>query len=301
MGGPLVRNKLFLFASYQGTRIAQGVTAVSTVPLESERNGIFSMPIYDPATTRGEGATATRDPFPGNRIPADRFDPVGLKVVNLYPKPNLAGGANNYILNPGNRTTADQYDSRFDWNVSSSDLVFGRYSLSNQTGITPGPLPLPAVGQSSSTESPTVGHSAVLNETHTFGPRMINEVRLGFNRLDTQRLPGVRDRVIEDFGFKGIPYYSVVTGLPTINITGFQGVGENDTLPNLKLSQVFQFTDSVSIIRGGHTFKTGVDLRWIISNAFTPSLTRGSFTFTGAFTQNPRRRPGTGSAVADRC
>ena len=299
MGGPLVRNKLFLFASYQGTRIAQGVTAVSTVPLESERNGIFSTPIYDPATTRGEGATATRDPFPGNRIPADRFDPVGLKVVNLYPKPNLAGGANNYILNPGNRTTADQYDSRFDWNVSSSDLVFGRYSLSNQTGITPGPLPLPAVGQSSSTESPTVGHSAVLNETHTFGPRMINEVRLGFNRLDTQRLPGVRDRIIEDFGFKGIPYYSVVTGLPTINITGFQGVGENDTLPNLKLSQVFQFTDSVSIIRGGHTFKTGVDLRWIISNAFTPSLTRGSFTFTGAFTQDPRRRSGTGSAVAD--
>ena len=299
LGGPLVKNKLFLFASYQGTRIAQGVTAVSTVPLDSERNGIFTAPIFDPATTRGEGAAAVRDPFPGNRIPAERFDPVGVKVANVYPSPNLAGGANNFILNPGNRTSADQYDARFDWNVSSSDMVFGRYSLSDQRGISPGPLPLPAVGQVSSAESPTVGHSAVLNETHTFSPRMINELRLGFNRLDTQRRTGVRERLIEEFGFKGIPYYSDVTGLPTISVTGYQGVGENDTLPNLKLSQVFQFTDSVSIIRGGHTFKAGGDMRWIISNAFTPSGTRGSFAFSGVFTQNPQKRSGTGSGMAD--
>ena len=60
-GGPLVRNKLFLFGSYQGTRIAQGVTFVSTVPTDAQRNGIFSTPIYDPATLRPAGSGFTRD------------------------------------------------------------------------------------------------------------------------------------------------------------------------------------------------------------------------------------------------
>ncbi|HZF39096.1 MAG TPA: carboxypeptidase regulatory-like domain-containing protein, partial [Blastocatellia bacterium] len=102
-GGPLVRNKLFLFGSYQGTRIAQGVTNLSTVPTQNERNGIFSAPVFDPATTRANpgGAGSIRDAFPGNQIPSSRFDPTGKKIVDIYPAPNLSG-PNNFILNPGN-------------------------------------------------------------------------------------------------------------------------------------------------------------------------------------------------------
>ena len=301
LGGPILRNRLFFFGSYQGTRIAQGVTAVSVVPTANERSGIFSSPVYDPATTRPNpnGSGFIRDLFPGNQIPANRFDAVGLKLLNTYPLPNVPSSSGNYILNPGNRLTGDQYDNRVDFNISASDLFFARYSLSDSTGISPGPLPAPASGQPQSAESPTTANSAAIGETHTFSPRIVNEIRAGLNRLDTQRLPQVRERIIEQFGFQGIPFYSDITGLPAIGVTGYQSLGENSTLPNVKLSQVIQITDGVSIIQGRHSVKVGVDLRYIQSNAFTPSNTRASLGFSGAFTQNPQSRAATGSGVAD--
>src|SRR5207253_2339303 len=92
---------------------------------------------------------------------------------------------------------------------------------------------------------------------------------------------------------------SIVGGLPAISVNGYTGIGEGGTLPNIKLSQVTQFADGVSIVHGGHTFKGGADVRFIISNAFTPSGTRGNYNFNGTFTQDPQRRAGTGSGVAD--
>lgn len=300
-GGPLKRNKLFLFSSYQGTRIAQGVTFVSTVPTVDQHNGLFSVPVYDPASTRANpsGAGSIRDLFPGSQVPVNRFDSIGKKVLDVYPMPNLPGTANNYILNPATHSSVNQYDSRFDLNLSSADTMFGRYSLTDASSVTPGSLPSPAVGQVASAGTPTTVHGAVLNETHAFGNHVVNEFRAGFTRLNAVRLNESTDRLIEQFGFKGIPFYPYIGGLPTITVTGYQGVGENGTLPNIKLSQVTQFTDSVSFTRGGHSIKAGADVRFIISNAVTPSGTRGSFGFTGAYTQNPASRTGTGNGIAD--
>lgn len=87
--------------------------------------------------------------------------------------------------------------------------------------------------------------------------------------------------------------------MPTVAVTGFEPLGEGGILPNLKLSQTVQITDGLAVIRGAHNVKAGGDIRFIINNAFTPSATPGSFGFTGAYTQNPRSRTGTGSAVAD--
>jgi hypothetical protein len=147
--------------------------------------------------------------------------------------------------------------------------------------------------------TPTTIHGAVFSETHTFSGHIINEFRVGFSRLNATRLSESTDRLLETFGFKGIPYYPYIGGLPTIGVTGYLGIGENGTLPNIKLSQVKQFSDSVSVVRGAHSIKAGVDLRFIISDAFTPSGTRGGYTFTGAYTQNPLSRPKTGDGVAD--
>ncbi len=138
-----------------------------------------------------------------------------------------------------------------------------------------------------------------MSETHTFSPRIINDFRIGFNRLDTARLTQVTDRIIEQYGFKGLPFFSDIGGLPAISVNGYTGLGEGGTLPNLKLSQVIQFADGVSIVHGAHTFKTGADVRFILSDAFTPSGTRGSYSFSGAFTQDPQKRAGTGSGLAD--
>ena len=295
LGGPFVKNHLFFFGSYQGTRVAQGITYVSTVPSVNQRNGIFSTPIYDPATLTG----STRTLFPNNTIPSNRFDMTGARVAATYPAPNLSGAANNFILNPPNTFTADQFDNRVDYSISAHNLLFGRYSLTESDLVSPGALPAPASGQPAAGEIPITAHNGVLGETHTFSPTIINEFHGGLSRLDAVRLPEVRDRIIEDYGFKGIPYYSFITGLPSISVTGFSNLGENSTIPNVKLSQVFQLSDGVDIIHGSHSIKTGADVRYIQSNAFTPSATRGSFGFSGAFTQNPASRSGTGSGLAD--
>jgi hypothetical protein len=305
VGGPFIKNKLFFFASYQGTRVAQGATSISTVPTAAQHNGVFSTAVYDPATTANNpnGSGSIRSPFPNNTIPASRFDSTGAKIMALYPLPNLTGAANNYILNPSNRLTGDQFDNRMDYNISARDQLFGRYSLTETDQITPGPLPPPAVGQAqgglAAGEAPITAHSGVLGETHTFNPKIVNEFRASVTRLDAVRQPQVQDRLIEDYGFKGIPYYSFVTGLPSISVTGYQSLGEGGTLPNIKLSQVFQVTDGVYIMHGAHSIKFGADIRYIQSDAFVPSNTRGSYGFTGVFSQNPQSRTNSGSALAD--
>src|SRR5437867_1045354 len=87
LGGPIVKDKAFFFVDYEGTRITRGVTRVSRTFTADDRQGIFSSTVKDPLTGQ---------PFPGNRIPASRFDPLAVGIMALVPLPNQAGG-NNYI------------------------------------------------------------------------------------------------------------------------------------------------------------------------------------------------------------
>src|SRR5688572_26032835 len=88
-GGPVQRNKTFFFADYQGTRLQTGTPRTSTVPTTLQRNGVFSSPIFDPATTRQTGSGFVRDRFLNDTIPLDRIDPAARAVVERYPFPNV--------------------------------------------------------------------------------------------------------------------------------------------------------------------------------------------------------------------
>ena len=102
LGGPVIKNRIWWHGAYQRTHITQGDTQTGTVPLASERNGVFSLPVFDPLTTRPNpnGTGYIRDPFPNNTIPANRFDPIGKSLVDRYPDPNLPDTARNYTNNP---------------------------------------------------------------------------------------------------------------------------------------------------------------------------------------------------------
>src|SRR5215471_3429090 len=84
VGGPIQKNKTFFFADWQGTRLRTGITRFSTVPTTAQRGGLFTTPIYDPAT-------APRTPFPNNTIPTTRFDPIAQQILQHYPLPNVTG------------------------------------------------------------------------------------------------------------------------------------------------------------------------------------------------------------------
>ena len=140
LGGPMVKNKLFWFFDYEGTRIRRGVSRIATVPLPNERIGDFSAAtgtalgikyptIYDPTTSQ---------PFPNNQIPANRIDPYAAKIFALFPLPNLPGELNNFARNGGLSDDNDNYDWRMDWNPTDKDIVFARYDYSNRARFIPG-------------------------------------------------------------------------------------------------------------------------------------------------------------------
>ena len=196
-GGPVIpgKHRTFFFVNYEGNRVRQAQTYISSVPTAAFRKGDFSgfsRQIFDPLTQRAQGSSFVRDPFPGNVIPANRLDQVGVNLLNLYPLPNLGSGeVNNYLANPVRPNDGDRVDVKIDQVLSISDNMFVRFSRGNDTLVEPSFLGIPAVGGGpgvpGTAEQPVV--QIVASETHVFSPSLINEARAGWTRLNLRQLP----------------------------------------------------------------------------------------------------------------
>ena len=294
-GGPIVKNKLFWFIDYQGTRIRNPQTFVSAIPTLEERVGNFSAPgepiIYDPIT---------HTPFPGNIIPPGRIDPTAQAYANLYPIPQ-SGQGNNFTISPTERDRVDQGDVRLDYNFSQSDQIFVRYSKSGRTDIRPAPLPGLANGGNSSTG---VGNEdtdgAAIGFTHTFTPKTINELRIGFSYVHIRRgVPESGNQLPPpELRIPGVPDDPRVNGLTLFAPNGFRRLGDPNFAPTILASQERQITDVLTLVRGGHTLKLGGEIRWSQFNISQEASPRGRFSFSGQFTQNLVDGSG-GSSIAD--
>jgi hypothetical protein len=125
LGGPIVRNRTFFFASYQGTFIRETLTQTTTVPVGRMARGDFGdVRIFDPLNIAG----GRRLPFPNNVIPQDRLDPVGRRLAELYPAPNQPGRVNNWVTNIPLGADEDQADARLDHRLSNANSLFFRFS-----------------------------------------------------------------------------------------------------------------------------------------------------------------------------
>jgi len=149
-----------------------------------------------------------REPFPGNILPAGRLDANAIKLLNLYPAPNLPGLFNNYAANPKLSNNADQFDVRVDHNFSQKDSIFGRVSYVDNPTFIPGPFGGIADGGSfSAGDQEAKSINAVVSETHLFSGTLVNEVRAGYNRISSSRLqPNANtDGIPAQFGIPGVP------------------------------------------------------------------------------------------------
>jgi hypothetical protein len=297
------RNRLFFMANYEGLRDRKGLRQTASVVPEGMRTGDLSSVtnrLYDPATrARQPGGAITADPIPGNRIPSSRFNGKAVKLLEFYPRPNVAGAglALNYENSESRSQDADQFITRVDFNESSQSNWFGRFSFSEESQLTPGTFPKSGLKLATSPKQFMVANTRMLS------PAAVNEFRFGYSRfLNTNSQYNAFERdVVGEIG--GIPGVAVPTpaiwGIPAIGITGFTGFGESTNSPDLNRNHIFQWIDNVSLVRGTHSLKAGVEVRRDRFNVSGNQFTRGQFAFGGQATQNPSSRPGTGYGFAD--
>lgn len=304
------RNRTFFFFDYQGTRQRTGRTFLATVPPLAWRNGDFSgfRPIYDPDSTAFDAqGNATRQPFANNRIPQNRWNPIAKKLIDLFPAPNVAGSvdesgvADNYLTNPVEPDTTNQFDARIDHKISESDSIFGRVSFSNNHLVPPAAIPLPLDAAAfESGDFLNNARNVVITETHLFSPRVINELRLGYSRNRSERLQFNSDKNLSaEYGIPGVPFSPGNGGLPQFNVDGLNSFGSAEYQPTVEVQNIYHIIDSLSVIHGRHTLKIGAEIKPRVNfTILQPPYPRGELNFSGNYTHDadPNRNSGLGAA-----
>jgi hypothetical protein len=293
IGGPIIKDKTFFFADYQGMRITQALTYLSTVPSELMRQGNFSeinRPIYDPLTGQ---------PFPGNIIPQNRFDPASANVLReLLPAPNTTGSRNalgqqinNYLINPNQERQDNQFDVKIDHQLSASNRFFVRYSFQKTHRLLPPTIPL--VGDAGFTfgsgDGQIKAQSFAFNDTHTFSPNWLNEVRVGYSliKFDMTSI-GYGENLAEQMGIPGVNINPVSSAFTQLQFEqgGSRNMGGNGNQPLITNLGNLQLFDNVTHIRGRHTFKGGASVIFRTREVLNADSMMGQFFFSQNQTSN---------------
>ena len=303
LGGPLVKDRTFFFADYQGQRQSIARTVISTVPTLLQRQGIFSEAIagrvpviYDPSTTVGSSRTA----FPANTIPLNRMDAVGLALLQRYPLPTSAGTANNYGRTDNEVDNQDQWDARIDHKFSAGDQAFGRLTYFRDGFVPVTPLP-DGSGVTSGTLGPqdTTAWAFASNYQHTFASNLLNEVRVGDTRRTVRRTAAqLATSAGAALSIPGIPSNAQFPNtLPTFLVSGYQQLGSPPNTASDFNTSVSEIADALTWLKGRHTLKMGLDWRWERLNVVQPPSPTGSFTFNAIGSDLPGA-PNTGTPLA---
>lgn len=280
LGGPMVKDRSFFFASYEGFRLRQGVTKSASVPTPLERKGDFSQSLVKPFDF------VSGRPFPNGVIPDDRINAVARRLLSFYPLPNR--GINQFASTQTLTSNRDQFTIRIDHSLSKKQNLTGRYYF--EDGFTVRPFQSTIFGVDVGV--PGFPHRddfriqhLVLSDTITFSPTLLGELRFSFNR---SRIFGlVPDFNIDpaQLGFR-IPT-TRPPNLPLITVAGFTTIGQNNEANAFRHNNIFQYQGSLTYTKARHTLKAGIDIRRTQINNQGDVVNPGSYLYIGIFTGNP--------------
>ncbi len=284
IGLPIKKDKLFFFASYQGTRRSEGQNPGPIQVLSpAERNGDFSellpqgIQLINP-TTGGD--------YVNNQVPVD---PVIKNYINNYlPLPNRPG--NNFVADPVATIKDDQLIFRVDYNLSSKDTISGTYIFDE----IPDNYPFEIINGASTGGDVPIGsgftdsaryQNANISWTRTISPALLNEFRIAFNRTGQLNAVPTTTTSPSTLGFSNVfPDDPNGTAPPPINVTGAFNLGPSPGGPTKIHDTTFQYQDTLSWTHGRHDLKFGADLRWVRNNFNFDFYNNGSYLFQGDFT-----------------
>ena len=300
IGGPIIRNKAFFFADYQGLLLSNGISYILTVPTDLMKQGTFlksqfPAAIYDP-TTRAPFPTVSTSQGDAWQIPRSRFDKVSANMVNgntIWPTAtNQNAISNNYNANTAEPDNNHQFDVKGDYQVGPSDRIFVRESYQRRDLTAPSPgTPFVQIGDVNAT---TRDHNAAIGYSHIFSTSMVNELRLGFNRFYTL-----------DFGNDFGTNQNTAVGIPNGNDAAFGATGfGNFSIGNIvqtgsqgwtnshRISNSYQVTDNLTKVWGLHTFTFGEDFRRLQASLTNSDANKnGDFTYISDYTSSCTLQP----------
>jgi hypothetical protein len=296
LGGPIHKNKVFLFGDLEFFRLRSQSPVYSLVPTEDQRRGQFSTAIYNPYTYNP--ATKSRTAYAGNFINTP-LDPVAVAILNYIPQPNFTPTAlvpnSNYLYNSPSNANNYRYDVRSDQVLGSTQTLFERYS-SQQTrdSVAANLAPLNGNYVQGSGAQNSYNQAFVVGYNNAISPRFLLSVRLSWNNLYWYNF--LPSQTLTSVGIPGVS--TVNPGFTQLAISNFATLGVTN-VPNIDDSQNRELAGDVTWSRGNHTIKIGIQQFWLQTNFNSSQKSTGVINFNGQYTSKSGASGSSDQAFAD--